>query len=281
MSKPSGILTVPYFDTLDPFNLEEAIKDPISYMEDRIDKMFEDAWTLMTFKRLWKQQGILMLKNRIQERDFRKNDKNEKLNFINIMTTQKKSVVVKQFDIETVDIAVSGVSPLIMHKFSEKSRKQIEDKQQKKATTGKEARNPEEEYLAAIHLTTGGKPGFPASGVKKALVRAAKYNNLVMKDIQCNLFVEPNDPETDLIEISGKHSMRTDHVGLSNGNTDIRYRPEFKQWKATLTISYNKAIVSLDQVMTMVEAAGYGVGIGDWRPERGGNYGRFTLKKAS
>ena len=72
--------------------------------------------------------------------------------------------------------------------------------------------------------------------------------------------------------------MRTDMVRVGMGSADIRYRPEYPEWDAVLTIEFNSGVISLDQIYQLVKAAGYGCGIGEMRPEKGKfNYGRFRL----
>lgn len=72
--------------------------------------------------------------------------------------------------------------------------------------------------------------------------------------------------------------MRTDQVRVGMGSADIRYRPEYPQWTAELSIEFNAGIISLEQVYQLVKAAGYGCGVGEMRPEKGKfNYGRFKL----
>jgi len=188
------------------------------------------------------------------------------------------TVLVEQFDIQKVEIPIIGIAPLVVHRFGGKSIKMIQDKQGKKASKGKEKRDPEKEYLDSRHMIDDKRTGFPASGFKKALVRGAKYTGLVMTDVRANLFVEADDVEKNLVEIKGKYRMRTDHVRIGQGTTDLRYRPEYLEWECVLTISFNKNVLSLDQIFTMVHAAGYGCGIGENRPERGGDWGRFALK---
>ena len=50
---------------------------------------------------------------------------------------KKQTVEVKEFSINEVQIPIVGISPLIVHKFSEKARKQIEEKQAGKAQNKK------------------------------------------------------------------------------------------------------------------------------------------------
>ena len=73
---------------------------------------------------------------------------------------------------------VKGLSPLISHKWSEKAKKEMLDKQMKKKLTAKQAKNPQAEFESSLYLLSNGKHpkgpyGFPAVAFKAAAVRAA------------------------------------------------------------------------------------------------------------
>src|SRR2546423_10663025 len=72
-------------------------------------------------------------------------------------------------------VGISGVSPLIVHKFSAKAKGMMASKQQGKARQKKAPKVPQEEFLASLHVISPGKYGFPASGLKKAAVNACRY----------------------------------------------------------------------------------------------------------
>ena len=61
------------------------------------------------------------------------------------------------------------------------------------------------------------------------------------------------------------------------GTADIRYRAEFKKWKATLTIRYNAHVISTEQIINLYHVAGFSIGIGDWRPQKEGSHGMFHV----
>lgn len=195
------------------------------------------------------------------------------------MKSKSVSVEVIEFSIRQVTIPIIGISPLIVHAWSEKSKKMISDKQAGKAKNKKhEIRNPEEEYEAAKHLSVSGWEGFPAAGFKAAMIRGAKMIGMVMKDTQQAFFINAECEETQLVRIHGESRMRTDMVRVGMGSSDIRYRPEYPDWYAELNIEFNEGIISIDQIHQLVKAAGYGCGVGEMRPEKGKfNYGRFKL----
>lgn len=192
----------------------------------------------------------------------------------------KKTLSLPDVLITSVQIKIEGVSPLIVHKFSEKSIRQIEDKQQKKAKAGREVRNPQQEAKDATYYFIDGKrTGFPAGGIKAAIIRGAKNVGLVMKDTQTSFFIEPDEMETNLVEIIGTPEMRTDMVRIGMGTADVRYRPCYYDWGMNLRITYIETQISDEQIYNAVRAAGFGVGIGEWRPEKkaSGTYGRFKI----
>lgn len=193
--------------------------------------------------------------------------------------SKSSKVEVLEFSIREVKIPIIGVSPLIIHAWSEKAKREIADKQAGKAKNKKhDIRVPEDDYEQAKHKSPLGWEGFPAAGFKAAMIRGAKMIGMVMKDTQMAFFVKADCEETQLIRINGKSRMRTDMVRVGMGSADIRYRPEYPEWDAVLTVEFNAGIISLDQIYQLVKAAGYGCGIGEMRPEKGKfNYGRFRL----
>lgn len=195
------------------------------------------------------------------------------------MKTKSVSVEVVEFSIRQVTIPIVGISPLICHAWSEKSKKMIADKQAGKAKNKKhEIRDPEADYEAAKHISADGWEGLPAAAIKAAMIRGAKMVGMVMKDTQAAFFVNADCEQTQLVRLHGESRMRTDMVRVGMGAADIRYRPEYPEWYIELNIDFNEGLISIDQLHQIVKAAGYGNGLGEMRPEKGKfNYGRFKL----
>lgn len=190
-----------------------------------------------------------------------------------------KTAELQKIKIEEATITVRGMSPLIMHRWSEKARKQMLDKQMKK-TVKKEAKCPEEQYESSVYYLDDGRLGFPADAFKKAMIRGAKHIGLVMTDARTSFFVHGEyctRDDRELVPIKGEVKPREDMVRISGGTSDIRFRGQVVEWETELKISYNSNITSFDHIVNMLHAAGYGVGVGEWRPERDGIFGRFEV----
>src|SRR5882762_6778696 len=80
-----------------------------------------------------------------------------------------------RLDLRTRTIRIIGDSPLICHKWSEKAKREMLDKQMKKAVSAKSAKNPEQDYLDSLYEHPDGGYGFPVVGFKAAAVDACSY----------------------------------------------------------------------------------------------------------
>ena len=198
------------------------------------------------------------------------------------MTTKKQTettIEITKVEIEMVKFRVRGITPLIVSRFSEKAKQMMLEKQMKKASAGKEAKNPEEQYENSLYKFADGKrTGFPAVGFKAAMVRGGKQLGFTMTDLRGRFHVMAD--EGDLVEIHGEPHPREDMVRLATGVADIRFRGEYYAgWEAELTIQYFKNAISAEQLAQLLSIAGFSCGIGEWRPEKSnsGSFGLFEL----
>jgi hypothetical protein len=80
-----------------------------------------------------------------------------------------------------------------------------------------------------------------------------------------------------LARITGEPHMREDVTRVSSGGTDLRYRPEFTEWSTEVEVTYVKSMLTRESVLSLIEAGGMGVGVGEWRPEKKGDFGTFAI----
>ncbi len=141
---------------------------------------------------------------------------------------------------------------------------------------------PEAEYEAAFYRTDDGGYGFPVIAFKAATVSAARFygKQVSMTSLRQFVFVDGPFSKTagqKLAPITGEPHMREDVTRVGMGGTDLRYRPEFTEWSTVLEVVYVKSMLTRDSVLSLVNAGGMGVGVGEWRPERKGDFGTYTV----
>lgn len=206
-------------------------------------------------------------------------------------------ISIKPMEIQQIPIRIVGDSPLIVHAWSEKAKKQILDKQTKATTTkAKEARNPYADFIDSMHWLTekpepnpnafeeavknGAKWGFPVTSIKQSANSTAYRLGWVANQtaLRCSYFVESEFGE--LFEIKGSiPEMREDNVTIGMGTADLRYRAEFKNWYADVMLSFNASgIYTIEQIVNIINAGGYSCGLGEWRAEKDGIFGRYHVE---
>lgn len=197
-----------------------------------------------------------------------------------VVSSKSESVQIPKLILKTVRLTIEGSSPLLVNQFSEKSRRQILENQMQKAKNKKEARDPQAEYEASLYRIPGKKLyGFPAAGLKKALVSACGLVDGISKS-QANGAFRVGGDIGGLIVIDGKPVMdqRIVRVGpWSNRQPMERFRGRFDQWKASFTITYDTSLLNSEQLAHLVQRAGFSIGLCEFRPQKGGDCGTFNL----
>lgn len=207
-------------------------------------------------------------------------------------------VEIRPIEIKKVKIRIVGDTPLIMHAWSEKAKRMMLEAQMGLAKgKKKEAKNPVDDFIRSMYWLTqmpedgtmesfgeaianGARFGFPATSFKQAAVSAA-YRMGWAKDkvsLRGAFFIDGD--ENGMVEIfSDTPNMREDMVKVGMGTADIRYRGEFHNWSAAVTISYNaNGQYSLENILNIINAGGYICGVGEWRPEKDGQNGMFHVE---
>ena len=174
--------------------------------------------------------------------------------------------------VETVHIEVVGTASLICHRWSEKAKKMMLDKQTKRATGAKQVKDPQKDFEDSLYRHPDGGYGFPSVAFKAAAVRAGTYSDMKMTFLRGAFHVTG-----ELVPIDGEPTMREDMVRLQGTTADVRFRGEFKEWSATVPLQVNTSVLSIEQLANLFVIAGFAVGVGEWRPERNGQYGRFEV----
>lgn len=196
------------------------------------------------------------------------------------MTNSTANINISKIAAERMLVPIVGTTPLIVHKFSEKAKRQMLDAQQGRKAP-KVARDPEADYRDSMYRTADGY-GFPAVAFKACTVGAARFygKDVKMTELRQFLFfkgvLSPADPQP-LTPIEGEPHMREDVVRLGISGTDLRYRAEFTEWSALLDVTFVKSSLTQESVLSLIDAGGMGIGVGEWRPERKGDFGTFEI----
>jgi hypothetical protein len=173
-----------------------------------------------------------------------------------------------------LSLTIVGDSPLICHRWSDDAKRAMLEKQMKMPKQAREAKNPEKLYEDSLYRGAKGKYVFPAIAFKKAAVDACSHVAEITKVLARGCFHVLGE----YVSIEGRPEPREDVVRVGMGTADIRYRGQFPQWSTKLLIRYNSAVLTAAQIINLFNVAGFAIGVGDWRPQRDGNFGMFHVQ---
>ncbi len=222
----------------------------------------------------------------------------------------KNMVSITPLKKDIVRVTIVGKTPLIVHNWGVKAKKEMLDKQMKKKTGSKhDVKIPMNDFMESLHWLTekpalgkddaeaeaiwenavenGAKFGFPVTGIKQSIITGAYRAGLDIKmtEMRGVMFLTgaTEASNSDYAEIISPEPpvIREDmvRVGGVSKTADIRYRAEFTEWEIPFNIEYHtEGKYSLDQIVNLVNYGGFYVGIGEWRPEKDGQFGMYELR---
>lgn len=226
-------------------------------------------------------------------------------------------VEIKKVPIKRARIKIVGDTPLLVHAWSEKVKKQLldgmrdPDKDKKKKVH--EIKDPFADFVEAAYWITpmpqvrglpeakqielfekaieeGAQFGFPTVAIKKAAVMACyragyiKSTKLMSSLFHVNAVNGAHvgsSQELAILELEEPPECSEDVVKVgpfSNRVPDLRYRPSFRNWSIELELSLiETGMFTMDDIVNAIEMGGFMNGIGEWRCERDGEFGSYHV----
>lgn len=187
-------------------------------------------------------------------------------------------------------LTLTGVSPLIMHNgasgLDTRSPAKLEiasiaKKRGSNRTEADDLRLVELECQVALYLDDGGRPTVPAAAIRACVETAARKTKqgpnvregLVVEEVEAFQYDEGRYGTT--VEALGKAAAFTTPVVVQRARV-LRTRAKFDSWSVVATVDVDDELVDRTMLETWLDVGGRRIGLCDWRPERSGQYGRFT-----
>lgn len=202
-------------------------------------------------------------------------------------------IVIDAPRMDLVQVRLVGTAPYVQNAFGGKALAQMRQTQSEgsKART-KNKREPKDFdacYEDAIHYSTDGWVGVPASCFRAAMISACRVAGVVMTQAKLCIFIEADGVDrrdgSPLVRIHGKREKVEHFVRNDTGVPDIRARPMWRQWYIDLRVRYDALKFDPTSVYNLLLRAGMQVGIGEGRPDSkksvGMGWGTFTLTEAA
>lgn len=188
-------------------------------------------------------------------------------------------------DYKFVDVEIEGVTPLIQHKFSDHSA----------VNGGKPTRKimvdekvPREEAEKNAYRTVDNEIYHPGAAISRLLREAGSQHKLkgsrkavkylvpaAVMMMDDNVFVRGKDGKVlKTFEVDARSVV----IPSTKGRI-MCWRPRHDQWVMRFRLRINESVLPCELIHQLLMQGGEQIGIGDFRPEKGGPFGTFRVTK--
>lgn len=184
---------------------------------------------------------------------------------------------------KTISITIQGSTPLLCNRFT--------DAAQMSATNGNRSSlvgdkgSPREQAEARLYLGHVGRPMIPQPNLFRCLIDAGKF----FKHGKGKITTQKSSLIPACVEVQGlefpivhKEPWEVDTRAVripSTGGRILCHRPCFHDWELSFTALVDTEMLGVKLFREVVDAAGKRIGLGDFRPDCKGPYGRFSVTR--
>lgn len=182
---------------------------------------------------------------------------------------------------KNITIKVEGVSPLLMNAFTDEAAEQA-TRGNKGSATGDRG-TPREQAEAVLYKNERGQIGIPQPNMFTCLVEGGKFFKIGRSKVTTQrsslipavmLIREPFIP----LQHEEPWDVDTRPVRIpATGGRILRYRPSFEKWGLEFHVELDDELLGLKLFRDIADAAGKRVGLGDFRPDTKGPFGKFVV----
>lgn len=179
-----------------------------------------------------------------------------------------------------VKISIQGITPLLMNRFTEVNEVKVSGGISAVSISGKGT--PREQATAKSYSDEMGNLFIPGPNIFSCLVAAGKFHKtgkskittiksslipagIAIQEVVCSLNTKEFEVDSRSVVIP------------STGGRIMCHRPRLDEWELSFVLEVDTDMFDLKTVRLLMDDAGKKVGLGDFRPDRKGPFGRFTV----
>lgn len=184
---------------------------------------------------------------------------------------------------KTLSITITGKTPLLCNRFTDEAQ-QSATAGTRSALTGDKG-SPREQAEPKLYLGQDGKYIIPQPNLFRCIIDAGKFfKNGKSKVTTIKSSLIPSCVDMPEVEYVIKHrdpwEVDTRAVRIpSTGGRILCHRPCFNDWSLSFDVLLDDSIISEKLFRDIVDKAGSAIGLGDFRPDCKGPFGKFVVTK--
>lgn len=197
----------------------------------------------------------------------------------------KNTIELKPIGNKFMEVTITGDGCLILNKMNDVTVKELTDKRKDKAKDNTKP-NVWEQIITSMHWKNGKPTDFSEEGLAKALTENApcitgfglkkSFGDAVVRneiDKYKTKFDAGVNIVGDLHPIKfAEHYIDEKLMSPKKGSPVLVHLNRFTGWSCTFTVSYMESVYSAEQIINIINLAGFGLGIGSGRSSGFGRY---------
>jgi hypothetical protein len=200
---------------------------------------------------------------------------------------EENVIEVKPLGNRFMEVTIVGDSDLILNKMNDVNAKQLIDKRKDKAKD-MEKSNVWENIITSMHWYNGKPTDFSEAGLEDALKNNApcitdfglkkSFGDAVVR-YEIDKYRTKFDANINMASNGGlvpitfaEHYIDEKLMSPKKGSPVLVHLNRFSGWKATFTVSFMENVFSAEQIVNIINYAGFGLGIGSGRSSGFGRY---------
>lgn len=196
-------------------------------------------------------------------------------------------IELKPLGVRQMEVTIVGDGDLVLNKMNDINKKELIDKRKNKA---KDTTKPNmwEGVITSIHWRDGKPSDMSEDGLRKALEENApcitgfglkkSFGDAVVRN-EIDKYKTKFDAGVNVVAKGGlvpikfsEHFLDEKLMSPKKGSPVLVRLNRFSGWSATFTISYMESVYSAEQIINIINLAGFGLGIGSGRTSGFGRY---------
>ena len=200
------------------------------------------------------------------------------------------TIELKPLGVKTMNITIVGDGDLVLNKMNDVTAKQLTDARKDRAKSTQKP-NEWEAIITSMHWYNGKPSDFSETGLQDALrnnnpcvtafALKKSFGDAVVRN-ELDKYKTKFDASVNIIAKGGlvpitfaEHNLDEKLMSPKKGAPVLVRLNRFSGWSATFTVQFMENVYSAEQIVNIINLAGFGLGIGSGRSS---GYGRYHVE---
>ena len=200
------------------------------------------------------------------------------------------NIELKPLGIKTMNVTIVGDGDLVLNKMNDVTSKQLTDARKDKAKSTQKP-NEWEAVITSIHWYNGKPTDFSEDGLRNALENnkpcitafalKKSFGDAVVRN-EIDKYKTKFDASVNIVAKGGlvpvafaEHNLDEKLMSPKKGAPVLVRLNRFSGWSATFTVQFMENVYSAEQIVNIINMAGFGLGVGSGRSS---GYGRYHVE---